>query len=122
MAEATVEIPLYHRDGDQEKVTNLRGCTYNLVNGQVEKTRLETSATFVEKQTPTVNVQKFTLPNVREGAVIEYAYTLTSDFLFNFQDWTFQRDIPVRWSEYRVSIPRPSTATKSFTRATSPSP
>ena len=103
--EATVEIPLYHREGDQEKITNLRGWTYNLVNGQVEKTRLETSGAFLEKQTTTVNLQKFTLPNVREGSVIEYAYTLTSDFLFNFQDWTFQRTIPVRWSEYRASIP-----------------
>jgi hypothetical protein len=103
--QATVEIPLYHRDGNQEKVLNLRGFTYNLVNGAVEKTRLEATGAFMDKRTPTVNVQKFTLPNVRAGSVIEFAYTLTSDFLFNFQDWTFQRDIPVRWSEYRVSIP-----------------
>ncbi|UOQ97147.1 DUF3857 domain-containing protein [Hymenobacter sp. 5317J-9] len=102
---ATVEIPLYHRDGNQEKLSALRGFTYNLVNGTAEKTKLETTGTFVEKRTSTNNIQKFTLPNVREGSVIEYAYTLRSDFLFNFQDWTFQQDIPVRWSEYRVSIP-----------------
>ena len=102
---ATVEIPLYHRDDNQEKVSNLRGCTYNLVNNAVERTRLETGGAFLEKRTPSVSVQKFTLPNVRVGSVVEFAYTLTSDFLFNFQDWTFQRDIPVRWSEYRVSIP-----------------
>ena len=41
----------------------------------------------------------------REGAVVEYAYTVTSDFFFNLQDWTFQREIPVRWSEFRASIP-----------------
>ena len=104
-AEATVEIPLYHRDDNQEKLTNLRGFTYNLANGQVEKTKLQPAGAFLEKRTPNVNVQKFTLPNVREGAVVEYAYTLTSDYLFNFQDWTFERTIPVRWSEYRVSIP-----------------
>ena len=103
--EATVEIPLYHREGSQEKISSLRGCTYNLVNGQVEKTRLEPAGAFLEKRTASVNVQKFTLPNVRVGAVVEYAYTLTSDFLFNFQDWTFERRIPVRWSEYRTSIP-----------------
>ena len=102
---ATVEIPLYHRDDNQEKVSNLRGFTYNLVGNAVEKIRLETSGAFLEKRTPTVSVQKFTLPNVRVGSVVEFAYILTSDFLFNFQDWTFQRDIPVRWSEYRVSIP-----------------
>jgi len=42
---------------------------------------------------------------VREGAVIEYSYSVTSDFFFNFQPWTFQRDIPTRWSEYRAVIP-----------------
>ena len=103
--EATVEIPLYHRGGDREEVSSLRGFTYNLVNGVVEKTRLEPGGAFIEKRTPNLDVQKFTLPNVREGAVVEYAYTLKSDFLFNFQDWTFERAIPVRWSEYRVSIP-----------------
>ena len=103
--QATVEIPLYHRELNQEKVSGLRGCTYNLVNGQVAKTKLEPSGAFFEKRSDHVNVQKFTLPNVREGSVIEYAYTLSSDFLFNFQDWAFQGDIPVRWSEYRSSVP-----------------
>ena len=102
---ATVEIPLYHRDGDQEQISNLRGCTYNLVGGQVRPTKLDATGVFLEKRSPRVNVRRFTLPDVREGAVVEYAYTLTSDFLFNFQNWVFQGPYPVRWSEYRTSIP-----------------
>ncbi|MBH8557575.1 DUF3857 domain-containing protein [Hymenobacter negativus] len=102
---ATVEIPLYHRDDSQEKITGLRGTTYNLVNGQVVKTKLDGSNTFTEDRTANVRVRKFTMPDVREGSVIEYNYTVISDFLFNFQDWTFQRDIPVRWSEFRANIP-----------------
>ncbi|WP_161599439.1 transglutaminase domain-containing protein [Hymenobacter nivis] len=102
---ATVEIPLYHRDGDQEQITNLRGFTYNLVGGQVQKTKLDATGVFLEKRSPRVNVRRFTLPSVREGAVVEYAYTLSSDYLFNFQNWVFQGPYPVRWSEYRTSIP-----------------
>ena len=102
---ATVEVPLYHRGSDEEKLSSLRGITYNLVKGQVVKTKLDGTNIFTEERTPNVRVRKFTLPDVREGAVIEYAYSVTSDFLFNFQDWTFQREIPVRWSEYRASIP-----------------
>lgn len=49
---ATVEIPLYHRDGAQEQLTNLRGFPYRLVNGQVQKTKLETSGAFLEKRGP----------------------------------------------------------------------
>jgi len=103
--QATVEVPLYHRNTNEEKMSGLRGFTYNLVNGQVVKTKLETGNAFTEERTKNVRVRKFTLPDVREGSVIEYAYTLTSDFLFNFQDWTFQRDIPTRWSEFRANIP-----------------
>ena len=102
---ATVEIPLYHRGENQEKITGLRGTTYNLVNGQVVKTKLDGTNIFTEDRTTNLRVRKFTLPDVREGSVIEYTYTVVSDFLFNFQDWTFQRDIPVRWSEFRASIP-----------------
>jgi hypothetical protein len=102
---ATVRVPLYHREANAEKMGSLRGTTYNLVNGQVVKTKLETSAAFMEDVTPNLRMRKFTLPDVREGSVIEYAYSVTSDFLFNLQDWTFQWEIPVRWSEYRVGIP-----------------
>ena len=102
---ATVEVPLYHQNQDEEKIVGLKGFTYNEVGGKIEKVKLETSQAFTEERTKNLKVRKFTLPGVREGAVIEYSYTVTSDFLFNFQDWTFQREIPTRWSEFRASIP-----------------
>jgi hypothetical protein len=102
---ATIEVPLYHRDASEEKIVSLRGFTYNEVGGKVEKVKLETDKAFTEERTKNIRVRKFTLPNVREGAVIEYAYTVTSDFLFNFQDWTFQREVPTRWSEFQATIP-----------------
>ena len=102
---ATVLVPLYHRNNSEEKITSLRGTTYNLVGGQMQKTKLDASKTFTEERTANVRVRKFTLPDVHEGSVIEYAYTVTSDFLFNLQDWAFQGPYPVRWSEYRASIP-----------------
>jgi len=102
---ATVEVGLYHRDKAEEKLSSLRGFTYNMVGGKLEKTKLETSTAFTEERSKHVRVRKFTLPAVREGAVIEYAYSVTSDFFSNFQDWTFQREYPTRWSEYRAIIP-----------------
>ena len=102
---ATVEVPLYHQNQSEEKMSSLRGFTYNQVGGKVEKVKLETGTAFTEERTKNVRVRKFTLPNVREGAVIEYAYTVTSDFLFNFQDWSFQREVPTRWSEFTAVIP-----------------
>jgi hypothetical protein len=103
---ATVKVPLYHKNTSEERLTKLRGFTYNMVNGQMVKEKLESEAIFREEASPNVTIRKFTLPNVRENSVIEFAYTVTSDFTFNFQDWQFQDDIPVRWSEYRASIPK----------------
>ncbi|MFD1466598.1 DUF3857 domain-containing protein [Hymenobacter caeli] len=102
---ATVFVPLYHRTGSEERLSGLRGTTYNMVGGQLQKTKLDAGTAFTEERTPNQRVRKFTLPDVREGAVIEYAYTVTSDFLVSLQDWTFQGPYPVRWSEYRAAIP-----------------
>ena len=103
---AKVEIPLYHRGERTEKITSMRGAAYNLVDGKVVKTKLDIGTnSFAEDRTPNVRVRKFTLPDVREGTVIEYSYSVTSDFFFNFQDWTFQSEYPVRWSEFRANIP-----------------
>ncbi|TGE25660.1 DUF3857 domain-containing protein [Hymenobacter aquaticus] len=102
---ATVRVPLYKKDGNAEKLVNLKGYTYNLVNNQVVKEKMESEAVFTEQQSVNNFSRKFTLPNVREGSIIEYTYVINSDFIFNFQDWQFQRSIPTRWSEYRAAIP-----------------
>ena len=104
---ATVEVPLYHHDGNHEKLSNLRGFTYvRGADGKLVRTKLEAANIFSEKRTDRVDMQKFTLPAVQEGAVVEYAYTITSSMLSDCPDWDFQRDIPTRWSEYRTSLPR----------------
>ena len=103
---ATVRVPLYVKDENKEKLSNLKGFTYNLVDGKVEKTKLDVSTgAFSEKVDKNHVLYSFTMPNVRAGAIVEFSYVIKSDFLFNLQDWQFQYDIPVRWSEYRVTLP-----------------
>ncbi len=58
-----------------------------------------------EAYSDNLNRAKFTLPNVKEGSVIEYSYRITSEFLSYLRDWEFQREIPTVWSEYKVTIP-----------------
>ena len=102
---ATFEIPLYHKDQLDEKITGLKGFTYNEVGGKIEKVKLDVGQAFTEERTKNVKVRKITLPGVRVGSVIDLTYSVTSDFMFNFQSWTFQRDIPTRWSEFHAIIP-----------------
>jgi hypothetical protein len=50
-------------------------------------------------------VKKFTFPNIKEGSIIEFEYTKTSDFIGNLEPWEFQGQYPRIWSEYNVGIP-----------------
>ncbi|WPP50436.1 DUF3857 and transglutaminase domain-containing protein [Catalinimonas niigatensis] len=102
---ANVRVPLYNDGKDKERISSLKGYTYNLVNGNVEKEKLKSSSEFSEKYSDHYDIAKFTMPAVKEGSVLEYEYTITSDFMYNLQDWEFQKSIPVMWSEYNVSIP-----------------
>lgn len=103
---ATVKIPLYTLENDEESMRDLRAVTYNLENGKVVESKLNTKTeVFTEKKNKNTLIRKFTLPNVKEGSVIEYSYTIKSDFLFNIQPWNFQGEVPRLWSEYTVSLP-----------------
>jgi hypothetical protein len=102
---ADASIPLYHVGTAEEKASGLKATTYNLENGKIVETKMSKEGIFKEKFTRNINLQKFTLPNVKEGSVIEYSYTVNSDFLSNFPNWQFQYDIPVRHTEYWAIIP-----------------
>lgn len=98
-------IPLYHDGADQEKLLSLKGVTYNLESGKVVESKLKGDGQFKEKFDNNLDYVKFSMPNVKEGSVIEVSYRIISDFTFNFQDWEFQSRIPTAWSEYRANIP-----------------
>ena len=102
---ANAEIPLYHAGSTDENVTALKAATYNLENGKIVASTMAKSAVFKEKFNKNINLQKFTLPNVKEGSIIEYSYTISSEFLTSFPDWEFQHDIPCRHTEFWAMIP-----------------
>jgi hypothetical protein len=104
---ANVEIPLYiSKDGSrEEKVEKLKAITYNLEGGKIIETKLSDDAIFREKRSRNYTIRKFSMPAVKPGSIIEYTYTIKSDFLFNLQPWRFQGAFPRLWSEYTVEMP-----------------
>lgn len=104
---ATVNIPLYNstKSDDEEKLESLKASTYNLVNGVVEETKLDKENVFKEVQDRNHQLRKFTMPALKEGSIIEYSYSITSDYLFNLQPWSFQGNYPRLWSEYELNLP-----------------
>ena len=58
---ATEEIPLYSEGDVEEQLVNLKAVTYNLENGQVVETRLDTKAMFLR----TRSTKTWLLKNLR---------------------------------------------------------
>src|SRR5690606_27579710 len=68
---ANFTIPLYVFGKDFEYIRDIEGVTHNLENNKIVSTPLTSKAIFLEKTSPYLQLSKFTLPNVREGSVID---------------------------------------------------
>jgi hypothetical protein len=103
---ANIRIP-YHPSNDDrtEKISNIKAITHNLEGEKSVDYILDAKSIFTDKVNKNVHYQAFTLPQVREGSVIEYSYEMESGRWYNLQSWIFQQSIPVVWSELRAMIP-----------------
>ena len=98
---ATIEIPIYNNKNSSEKVKDIKAITHN----DMQKTYLSKDNIFTEKVSDKWSEVKFTMPNLKENSIIEYEYTFESPFMFNFEGWEFQAEIPKIKSEFHALIP-----------------
>jgi hypothetical protein len=102
---ATHEVQLYKSGSDEEKFSNLRAVTYNLAEAKIEETKIEKNGVFKTEVSRYYNETKFTLPNIKEGSIIEYKYTIASPFYWSVDDFVFQHAIPVKKLEAKMETP-----------------
>ncbi|MFN8355316.1 MAG: DUF3857 domain-containing protein [Spirosomataceae bacterium] len=102
-----IQVFLRKDTKENEKVLNIQGFTYNEYNNQIIKEPLTREMIFEINLSKQVNEIKFTLPNVKDGSIIEYSYEVKTPFSIspNPNTWYFQSDIPVLWSECKINIP-----------------
>jgi len=103
---ADVEIDLYTNGENEERLEDVKAVTYNLEGGNVVESKLEKSNIFTEKNDKNHITKKFTMPNVKEGSIIEFQYKVSSDFISNIDAWRFQGSAPRLWSEFRFTVPQ----------------
>lgn len=101
LRQANISIPLYKGDRVYEEIVDIKAITHN---GE-SQTRLSKNNIFTSDINERWSVKKFAFPNVNIGCIIEYEYKLISPFIFNFQGWTFQSEIPKLYSEFNAKIP-----------------
>lgn len=79
--------------------------TYNLENGNIVKTKLNSEGSFKTNVNQYWKEASITMPNVKTGSVIEFKYVLKSENILQFPVFNFQQDIPVNYAEYQTEIP-----------------
>ncbi|WP_179339741.1 DUF3857 domain-containing protein [Winogradskyella ludwigii] len=103
---ATKKVYIYKGgSGKTEKLSNLQGTTYNLSNGKINKDKLRKEGIFEEEYNEYTGVSTLTMPNIQDGAVIEYSYKIISPFLA-IDDIYFQSFIPTDKLEVFIATPQ----------------
>ena len=113
--EVQERIKIYSKEGfdwatkrivylSNSNIRGLKGVTYNLIDGEINKTKIGKEGVFIEKMNKYVRNKKFTFPKVKEGCVIEYKYNI--DLLYaGLDDVNFQYGIPVKRFDLQIVIP-----------------
>ncbi|HEU4791902.1 MAG TPA: transglutaminase domain-containing protein [Flavobacterium sp.] len=121
ITEVAMRIKIYKKDGYdlanqevrfisgnssiKESVLFADAVTYNLVEGKIEKTKLKSEGEFNEKINKYWSKKKITLPNVKEGSILEFRYRILTNNIGMLRQFDFQTDIPIDYSEYKTYVP-----------------
>ncbi|MFY7672018.1 transglutaminase domain-containing protein [Tenacibaculum sp. MEBiC06402] len=105
--EANFNIVYYKPEsGDNEKITNLKGYTFNIDNnGKTSKVKLGDNNVFDEKLNKYRSVKKITMPDIKEGSVIDLVYKHISPYRTTIDDLKFQTHIPIKKLYTKIEIP-----------------
>ena len=86
----TFAIRLQKNDNNtSESFASVKASTYNMVNGSMKETKMDPKSFFISDDYKYSSLATFTLPDIREGSVIEVLYQINSPFTFNFREWEF---------------------------------
>lgn len=102
---ANKAVQIYNSETEKERIDVSKAYTYNLVNGKIEKAKLKSEGEFMEEVNKNWKRKKIMMPDVKEGSIVEYKYTIVSPFYSVMPDWRFQEPIPVNYSTLTTRIP-----------------
>lgn len=99
---ATVEIPYY--EGNEyygEEIKDYKAVTHN---GPVQNF-VPNDAFYKTQKSGVGDILKFTFPNVQNGSILEYKYTIVSPYFYDLDGWIFQHELPTIYSRFQTEIP-----------------
>lgn len=95
----------YIVEDNYQRISNIKATCYSLENGEVVEHKIKKKDIFRTKIDDRFSEVSFAIPSVKEGAIIEYAYTRSSIRKFRPNTWYFSRQHPVAYSQVTFNIP-----------------
>ncbi|MBR1519136.1 MAG: DUF3857 domain-containing protein [Prevotella sp.] len=104
---ANVQLVYYRPEEGQykEDINSVKATAFNMVDGKVEKTKMESNLIFRERIDDKQMVLKFSVPKVQVGTVVEYQYEKRSNMSYEIDTWYAQHSIPTAYCHYHLQIP-----------------
>lgn len=91
----------------RETLTNLKAYTYNHENGKTVATKVERDEKFASKEDKKYTITKFAFPNVKNGSVVEYSYTIYTPYVGSMPRILIEDEVPVKYVEYVFDTAKP---------------
>ncbi len=103
---ATIRIFLFGRNERQDLLEDIKATTYTLEDGKVVASKLNANDLLEDRLGKNLVEKKFTFPGLKEGAIIDYSYKITSHRYYALPDWNFQEfGVPCLYSEFEIDTP-----------------
>ncbi|MFC6269576.1 DUF3857 domain-containing protein [Frigoriflavimonas asaccharolytica] len=109
------QISLYDGYNGREKLMKLEAFTYNLVDGKIKATKVEKDSKFKSKEDKDYSITKFAFPEVKDGSIVEYKYSVETPFFYSIPKVMIQREIPIKYLEYVLEAPTEISYTINYT-------
>ena len=104
---ANIKIPYYNTSLKTDRVIAIDAAAYKIDDkGAISISKFNEKDIIDEQINEYLRQKKIFIPAVTEGSVIEYSYTIASNFFAREFDWYFQNELPVLWSEYTICLPK----------------
>jgi len=102
---ATLQVPLYAASGNEESISAIKGITFNMEGDKVVGVKLKKDGIFKEDVNKYRKKASITMPNVKEGSVLDIEYKISSPLYWNMDEFKMQYEIPLDYVEIKLDIP-----------------
>lgn len=102
---ATLPISLYKTNQGSEKISGIKGYTFNMIDGELVSEKLKKDGIFEEEVNDYRDKVTITMPEVKEGSVLDIEYKILSPLFWYLDEFTFQYGIPVNSVNVTLKVP-----------------